>query len=80
MLTIVRSVGIVIRPLLGGVVYTRAGYYAVYAMVFAFLIFDIASRLVLIDARVARKRDPCIAPLNGEVEMRTMEDPNTKQR
>jgi hypothetical protein len=47
-------------------------------MVFAFLVFDIVFRLVLIEARVARKRDPCIAPLNGEVEMRTVEDSNAK--
>jgi MFS family permease len=31
--TLGRSVAIVIGPLLGGVVYARAGYYAVYAMV-----------------------------------------------
>jgi hypothetical protein len=47
-------------------------------MVFAFLVFDIVFRLVLIEACVARKRDPCIAPLNGEVEMRTVEDSNVK--
>jgi MFS family permease len=75
---IARSVGIAIGPLLGGVVYARAGYYAVYAMVFAFLVFDIISRLVLIEARVAKKRDPCIAPFDGEVEMRTVEDSNAK--
>jgi len=75
---IARSVGIVIGPLLGGVVYARVGYYAVYAMVFAFLVFDIVFRLVLTEARVPRKRDPCIAPLDGEVEMRTVEDSNAK--
>lgn len=75
--TIARSVGIVIGPLLGGVVYARASYYAVYAMVFAFLVFDIAFRLVFIEARVERKWDPYIAPLDGELEMRTVEDSNT---
>jgi MFS family permease len=72
--TLARSVAIVIGPLLGGVVYARAGYYAVYAMVFAFLFFDIVFRLVLIEARVARKWDPSIAPLDGEVEMRAIEN------
>jgi hypothetical protein len=66
------------RPLLGGVIYARAAYYAVCAMVLAFLVFDIVFRLVLIEARAAKKQDPCIAPLDGEVEVRTMEGSNAK--
>jgi MFS family permease len=71
--TLGRSVAIVIGPLLGGVVYARAGYYAVYAMVFAFIVFDILFRLVLVEARVARQWDPCIIPLDGELELRAVE-------
>jgi MFS family permease len=73
--TLARSVGIVIGPMLGGVLYARAGYYAVYAIVFAFLIFDIAFRLALVEARIARQWDPSIVPLDGEeVEMRAAEN------
>lgn len=72
--TLGRSVAIVIGPLLGGVVYARAGYYAVYALVFAFLAFDIVFRLVLIEARVARKWDPAVAPLDGAANMGASED------
>lgn len=53
--TIGRSVAIVIGPLLGGVVYARARYYAVYTMVFSFLVLDMVFRLVLIESRVPRK-------------------------
>ena len=47
-------------------------------MVFTFLVFGIVFGRVLVEARVARKREPCIAPLNGEVEMKTVEDSNAK--
>lgn len=72
--TLGRSVAIVIGPLLGGVVYARAGYYAVYAMLFAFIVFDILFRLVLVEARVARQWDPCIIPRDGELELRAVEN------
>ena len=49
------SVGVLIAPLLGGAVYNRAGYYAVFAMTFAVIGLDIVLRLLLIEKKVARK-------------------------
>lgn len=61
-ITLARSVAIVAGPLLGGVVYARAGYYAVFGMCFAFLLVDITCRLLLIEGVVARQWDPSIGP------------------
>lgn len=47
------SVGALAGPLLGGVVYASAGYYAVFAMGFAIIGLDILLRLLLIEKSVA---------------------------
>lgn len=57
-----RTLSVVLGPVLGGVVYAEAGYYAVFGMAFACLAVDIGLRLVLIEARIARKWDPKIGP------------------
>lgn len=49
------SLGILTSPLLGGIVYGRAGYYAVFAMCFGLLAVDIALRLVIIEVKDARR-------------------------
>ena len=61
-ITLARSIAIVAGPLLGGVIYHKSGYYAVYGLCFAFLGVDIACRLVLIEGSVARQWDPTIGP------------------
>lgn len=55
-----RSVGVVIGPLLGGVIYERAGYYSVFALSFAFLVIDGTFRLTFVEARAASKWRPMI--------------------
>lgn len=45
----VSAIGTAAGPLLGGVVYAKGGYYAVFAMAFALLGFDIVLRLLLIE-------------------------------
>src|SRR5450432_372447 len=47
------SLGILIAPLLGGVVYNRAGYFAVYYMAFALIFLDVTMRLGLIEKKIA---------------------------
>lgn len=47
------SVGILLAPLLGGVVYNKAGYYAVYYMAFGLIGLDIILRLSLIEKKIA---------------------------
>ncbi|RAL64129.1 hypothetical protein DID88_003317 [Monilinia fructigena] len=47
--------GEIVAPLLGGIVYEKAGYYAVFYMAFGLLVLDILLRLVLIEKKIARQ-------------------------
>ncbi|TAQ90854.1 hypothetical protein B7494_g797 [Chlorociboria aeruginascens] len=49
------SIGIVLAPLLAGVVYQRAGYYAVYYMAFGLISLDIVLRLLLVEKKIAKQ-------------------------
>jgi MFS family permease len=49
------SLGSLSGPLLGGVVYAQAGYYAVFAMGFAIIGVDILLRLMMVEKSVARQ-------------------------
>ncbi len=49
------SIGPIVGPLLGGVIYAHGGYYAVFALMFAMLGVDAVLRLVMIEKRVAQK-------------------------
>ena len=63
------SMGILVAPLLGGVVYEKAGYYAVFYMAFGLIALDIFLRLALIEKKVARqwsdKKKPAEAQENS---------------
>lgn len=49
------SIAALLAPLLGGIVYDKAGYYAVFAMAFGMIALDISLRLVLIEKKHAKK-------------------------
>ncbi|KAK4941521.1 hypothetical protein LTR10_018539 [Elasticomyces elasticus] len=49
------SLGVLVAPLIGGVVYKRVGYYAVFGVTFAVIAVDIVLRLVLIEKKVAQQ-------------------------
>lgn len=49
------SLGIMMAPLLGGVVYGKGGYYAVFAMCFGLLAVDIVLRLAIVEVKEAKK-------------------------
>ncbi|KAI9167381.1 MFS-type transporter [Paramyrothecium foliicola] len=49
------SIGVLIAPLLGGVVYNQGGYYSVFAMCFGLLAVDIVLRLAIIETKDARR-------------------------
>jgi MFS family permease len=49
------SVSILSAPLLGGVVYQKAGYYPVYYMAFGLIALDILLRLLLVEKKIARQ-------------------------
>ena len=48
------SLGILVAPLLGGVVFGTGGYYSVFAMCFGLLAVDIVMRLLIIESREAK--------------------------
>ncbi|CCX10561.1 MFS transporter-like protein [Pyronema domesticum] len=48
------SLGILVGPVLGGVVYAKGGYYSVFAMAFVLIGFDIILRLLVIEGQTAR--------------------------
>jgi MFS family permease len=68
------SIGVLVAPLLGGVVYDKGGYYAVFGMTFGVIGLDIVLRLLIIEQKVARKW------LDGERQVsreeRSMNDPS----
>ena len=49
------SIGPIVGPLLGGVIYAHRGYYAVFGLMFAMLGVDALLRLIMIEKRVAQK-------------------------
>lgn len=55
------SVAVLVAPLLGGVVYARAGYFAVFAMAFGLIGVDVLFRVVLVEKKVARRWDVSLA-------------------
>jgi MFS family permease len=60
--SIAYTMGTLLAPLLGGVVYARAGYYAVFYMTFAIITVDIFLRLLLIEKKIAARWDPEAEP------------------
>lgn len=55
-----RTLGVIMGPLLGGVLYERTGYYSVFALSFSFLVIDGIFRLTFIEARSACKWEPSV--------------------
>ncbi|KAH3949204.1 hypothetical protein HBI56_103080 [Parastagonospora nodorum] len=55
------SLGILLSPLLGGVVFDHAGYNAVFGMAYALIGLDIVLRLLLVEKKVAARWDPDVA-------------------
>ena len=45
------NLGVLLSPLLGGVVFNRGGYYSVFAMVFALIALDITLRLAIVERK-----------------------------
>lgn len=64
--TAAMSAGTLLGPLAGGIVYDKAGYYAVYKMAFALIGLDIVLRLVLIEKSTARKYTTTIESSNRD--------------
>ena len=48
------NVSLLVSPLLGGLVYSKGGYYVVFVMLFTLIFFDIILRLVLVEKKDAK--------------------------
>ncbi|KAL8710663.1 MAG: hypothetical protein Q9225_007253 [Loekoesia sp. 1 TL-2023] len=61
------SFGLIVSPLLGGIVYAKAGYMAVFGMALGLIVVDILMRLVMIEKKTAAKYKPAEAatPTDG---------------
>ena len=61
------SFGLIISPLLGGIVYAKAGYMAVFAMSISLIVVDILMRLCMIEKKTAAQYKPLesLTPDNG---------------
>lgn len=61
------SFGLIISPLLGGIVYAKAGYMAVFAMAISLIVVDILMRLCMIEKKTAVQYKPLesVTPDNG---------------
>lgn len=49
------SMGLLVSPAIGGAVFEKAGYYAVYYVAFGCIVVDIIIRLILIEKKVAKQ-------------------------
>ena len=47
------SIGLIIGPVLGGVIYARSGYYAAFGLAFAFIGLDLVLRVILVEKKIA---------------------------
>ena len=61
------TVGVLLAPLLGGVVFENAGYYSVWAMAFGLIGLDIVLRLVMVERKIAVRWDSKYQPKRAEV-------------
>jgi MFS family permease len=72
------TVGVLLAPLLGGVVFESAGYYSVWAMAFGLIGLDIVLRLVMVERKIAVRWDGKWEPKRAAVETRAMGEDKKK--
>lgn len=72
------SFGLIVSPLLGGIVYAKAGYMAVFGMAMALIIVDILMRLFMIEKKTAAKYKPLEAVTHNGF-YGTFTDPDTDE-
>lgn len=70
------SLGPIIGPLLGGVIYSNGGYHAVFGVMFALLAIDAFLRIVMIEKKTAQKWFATDDTLPDTAEVRPVPDPS----
>ena len=73
------SFGLIISPLLGGIVYAKAGYMTVFAMALGLILFDIVMRLFMIERKKAAQYKPALAIDQGFYGTFTREQPSEEE-
>ena len=72
------SLGILLAPLLGGLVYKTSGYYSVFAMAFGLIAIDIVLRLAIIEKSAVTRLEGQTADSNfvtqAEIPLESLED------
>ncbi|KAF2429387.1 MFS transporter-like protein [Tothia fuscella] len=69
------SVGMLLGPLLGGVVFEKGGYNEVYAMAYVLIGVDIALRLFMIEKKVAKKWQTSDRLSTGGIDLNSVLEP-----
>ncbi|KAH0271348.1 MFS general substrate transporter, partial [Aureobasidium melanogenum] len=77
---IAMSLAYLLGPLLGGIVFERAGYYAVFAMAFALLGIDAILRLLMVEKSVASKWGPKALEVTADAEHKGSADDHKADR
>jgi MFS family permease len=73
------SLGILVSPLLGGIVYEHAGYNAVFGMAYALIGLDIVLRILLVEKKVAARWDSDASTVAANAESGTSTDTPTSE-
>ena len=60
------SIAVLVAPLLGGIVYARSGYFAVFYMAFGLIVLDVMLRVVLVEKKIARQWDASVEEILPE--------------
>ena len=64
------SIGLILGPVLGGVIYARCGYYAAFGLAFGFIGVDLMLRVILVEKKIAARY--IAAPSNSNEEPRSI--------
>ena len=59
------SMGLILGPVLGGVLYDKRGYYAAFGLAFALIVFDLMLRVILVEKKIAVRYEN-VAAANDE--------------
>lgn len=60
------SIGLILGPVLGGIIYDRRGYYAAFGLAFAFIGVDFLLRVILVEKKIAVRYLPRVLHPDGE--------------
>lgn len=72
------SIGLILGPVLGGIIYARCGYYAAFGLAFGFISLDMILRISLVEKKIAVRYLAAPSAANEDSRSVKMQDlPNT---